>query len=166
MCTLIVAGPSSCGKSTFVIRLLEYREQHCDSFCHSENKAPHQLQKISFVNGVPEFENPENVPTMIVLDDVMVSAYSTNVGELFTIGSHHYNISLVLITQNAFHQDPSSRDISLNSKYIVVFKNPRDKTQIVNLARQVYTENISSFHKIYREACKDPHSYLFFDLTY
>ena len=63
--------------------------------------------------------------------------------ELFTKGSHHRNISLVLITQNLFHQGPSLRDISLNSKYIVVFKNPRDKTQIVHLARQVYAENIA-----------------------
>jgi hypothetical protein len=35
----------------------------------------------------------------------------------------------------------------------------------VYLARQVYPENISSFHKAYLEACKDPHSYLFLDLT-
>ena len=55
--------------------------------------------------------------------------------------------------------------ISLNSKYIVVFKNPRDKTKIVHLARQVYPENISSSHKTYLEACKNPHSYLFLDLT-
>ena len=67
----------------------------------------------------------------------MDSAYRTKVSKLFTKGSHHCNISLVLITQNVFHQGPSSRDISLNSKDIVVFKNPRDKTQIVNLARQV-----------------------------
>jgi hypothetical protein len=35
----------------------------------------------------------------------------------------------------------------------------------VQLARQVYPENISSFHKTYLEALKDPHSYLFLDLT-
>ena len=81
---------------------------------------------MTFVKGVPDFENPENVPTLIVLDDLMDSAYSTKVSQLFTKGSHHRNISLVLITQNLFHQGPSSRDISLNSKYIVVFKNPRD----------------------------------------
>jgi hypothetical protein len=169
--TLIVAGPSSCGKSTFVIRLLEYKEQLCDIvfknivWCHSEDNAPHHLKDVSFVKGVPDFENPENVPTLIVLDDLMDSAYSKKVSELFTKGSHHRNISLVLITQNLFHQGPSSRDISLNSKYIVVFKNPRDKTQIVHLARQVYPENIASFHKTYLEVCKDPHTYLFLDLT-
>jgi len=77
----------------------------------------------------------------------MDSAYSTKVSELFSKGSHHRDISLILITQNLFHQGPSSRDIYLNRKYIVVFKNPRDKTQIVYLAQQLYPENISSFHK-------------------
>jgi len=95
----------------------------------------------------------------------MDSAYSTKVSQLFNKGSHHRNISLVLITQNLSQQGPSSRDILLNSKYIVVFKNPRDKTQIVHLARQVYPENISSFHKTYVDVCKDPHSYLFLDFT-
>jgi len=107
-------------------------------WCHSENNAPHHLKRVTFVKGVPEFENPENVPTLIVLDYLMDSAYSTKVSHSFTKGSHHRNISHVLITQNLFHQGPSSRDISLNSNYIVVFKNPRDKTQIVHLARQVY----------------------------
>ena len=112
---------------------------------------------------VPDIENPENVPTLIVLDDLMDSAYSAKISQLFTKGSHHRNISLVLFTQNLFHQGPSSRDISLKSKYIVVFKNPRNKTQIVHLALQVYPENISSFHKTYLDVCKDPHSYLFLD---
>jgi len=95
----------------------------------------------------------------------MDSAYSTKVSQLFTKESHHCNISLVLFTRNLYHQGPSSRDISLNSKYIVVFKNPRDKTQIVHLARQVYPENISSFHKTCLEVCKDPYSYLCLDFT-
>jgi len=70
----------------------------------------------------------------------MDSAYSTRVSQLFTMRSHHRIISLVLITQNVFHQGRSSRDFSLSSKYIVVFKNPGDKTQIVLLARQVYPQ--------------------------
>ena len=46
-----------------------------------------------------------------------------------------------------------------------MFKNPRDKTQIVHLALQVYPENISSFYKRYLDVCKDTHTYLFLDLT-
>jgi len=134
--TLIVAGPSSCGKSTFVIRFLECREQLCDImfqnivWCHGENNAPHHLKNVSFVKSVPDFENAENVPTLLVLDDLMDSAYSTKVSELFTKGSHHRNISLVLITQNLFHQGLSSSDIYLNSKHIVVFKSPKTRLRL------------------------------------
>ena len=117
------------------------------------------MKNVPFVKCVPDYKNPENVPMLIVMDDLIDTAYSTKVSELFLKGSHHRNISLVLITQNMFYQIPSLRDISLNSKYIV------DKTQIVNLARQVYTEKFSSFHKTYLEAYKDPHSNLFLDLT-
>jgi hypothetical protein len=168
---LIVAGPSCCGKSTFVIRLLECREQLCDIvfenilWCHSENNAPLHLKIVSFVKSVPDFENTDKVPTLIVLDDLMDSAYSTKVSELITKGPRLLNISLVVITQNLFYQGQSSRTISPNRKYITMFKNPRDKSQIVYLARQVYPENISSFHKAYLKACKDPHYYLFLDLT-
>jgi len=116
-----------------------------------------------FLKAYGTFKTPENLPTLIVLDDLMDSAYSTKVSQLFTKGLHHRNILPVLITQNLFHQGPSSSDISLKSKYIVVFKNPRYKTQIVHLARQVYPESISSFHKTYLDARKDPHSYLFLD---
>jgi len=123
------------------------------------------LQNVSFVKCVPEFENPENVPTLIVLGDLMDSAYSTKASELFTKGSHHRKISLVLITQNLFNQVPSLCDISVNSKYTFVFKNPRLKIQIVHLARNVYPENISSFHNTYLKPKKDPHGYLFLDLT-
>jgi hypothetical protein len=35
----------------------------------------HHLENVSFVKDVPDIENPENVPTLIVLDDLMDSAY-------------------------------------------------------------------------------------------
>ena len=46
-----------------------------------------------------------------------------------------------------------------------MLKNPRAKTQIVHLAQQVYPENIASFHKTCLEVSKEPHTYLFLDLT-
>jgi len=57
---------------------------------------------MTLVKGVPDFENPKNVPTLIALDDLMDSVYSTKVSQLFSKGSHHRNISLFLITQNLF----------------------------------------------------------------
>ena len=55
--------------------------------CHNENNAPHRLKTVSFVNGVPDFENPDILRTLIVLDDLMDSAYSTKVNYLTKIAS-------------------------------------------------------------------------------
>ena len=54
---------------------------------------------------------------------------------------------------------------TLVSDYIVVFKNPRDASQIVNLARQVMPGNTKFFVWAYRDATKKPFSYLFLDVT-
>lgn len=114
---------------------------------------------------VPDsFEHISN-DSLIVLDDLMTSAYTKAVCELFTKGSHHKNISVILITQNVFHQGKYCRDISLNCKYLVLFKNPRDKSQILPLARQIFPENPSSFVKVYKEATSKAYGYLFMDLT-
>ena len=76
-----------------------------------------------------EFNNGGETPCLIILDDLLNDAYSQVVCELFTEGSHHRNISFILITQNLFHQGKYCRDISLNAKYIVVLKNVRDRNQ-------------------------------------
>jgi hypothetical protein len=53
-------------------------------WCHSENNAPHHLKNVTFVKGVRDIGNLENVHTLIVLDDLMDLAYSTKVSQLFT----------------------------------------------------------------------------------
>jgi ABC-type lipoprotein export system ATPase subunit len=122
--THIIVGPSGCGKSTFVIKFLNNRQKLCDIkfnkiiWCHSENNAPYNLKGISFVEGIRDFEKPENKPMLIVLDDLMDSDCSKKVSELFTKGSYHRKISLIVITQNLFYQGPASRDVSLKSKYM------------------------------------------------
>ena len=42
--------------------------------------------------------------------------------------SHHSNISIIHLVQNIFNKDPSHRTISLNATYIILFKNPRNKS--------------------------------------
>jgi len=77
-------------ETLLVIRLLECREQICAIefeyivWCHSENNDPHHLKSVSFVKEVEDLESAENMDTLIVLDDLMDSAYSTKVNQLFT----------------------------------------------------------------------------------
>ena len=62
---------------------------------HSENNDPHHLKNVAFVKGVPDFENPENFPTLIVLDDLMDSAYSSKVSEL--LPNDRITVTLALV---------------------------------------------------------------------
>jgi len=101
----------------------------------------------------------------VILDDLLNDVYSKQVYDMFTKGSHHRNISVILIIQNLFHQGRYCRDISLNAKYLVLLKNVRDKNQFMFLARQVYPENSASFYKAYLDATQRPHGYLLLDLS-
>jgi len=73
--------------------------------------------------GVPEdFGSAYDEPSLVILDVLLTDVYSKQVCELFTRGSHHRNISVILITQNLYHQGRFCRDISLNAHYMVAFK--------------------------------------------
>jgi hypothetical protein len=85
------------------------------------------------------FQNVQGLPCLFILHDLLNELYSRAVCDLFTKGSRHRNLS-VLITQNFFHQAPHCRDISLNAKYFVALKNVRDRNQFAFLARQVLPE--------------------------
>ena len=74
-----------------------------------------------------------------MFDDQMIYASKDKrIVNLFTLGSHHRNLSVIYIVQNLFHQGKGTCSISLNSPYLVLFKNSRDKLQILILAKQMY----------------------------
>jgi uncharacterized protein YozE (UPF0346 family) len=56
------------------------------------------------------------------------------------------------------------RNISLNAHYLVLYKNPRDKSQIRCLAQQIYPENSKFLSNAYHNATLQPHTYLLLDL--
>ena len=101
------------------------------------------IPNIEFVKGIPTaLEHAYfsvNKWNLIVFDDQMIDAgKDQRIVNLFTRGSHQRNLSVIDIVQNVFHQGKGSRSISLNSHYLVLFKNPRDKLQVLTLAKQMY----------------------------
>ena len=56
------------------------------------------------------------------------------------------------------------RTISLNSHYLVVFKNPRDASQASILGKQMFPNRLKYFQAAYKEATNRPHGYLLCDL--
>ena len=85
-------------------------------------------------------------------------------GWLFTTKSHHRNISVMYIVQNLFHRGKHHRTISLNSHYMVLFKNPRDVSQIMALAHHMYPSRTHFFLEAFARATARPHGYMAIDM--
>ena len=113
-----------------------------------------QIPNLSLVEGLPEdlcqiLEGHEN--SMVIIDDLMTQcSQNQNISDLFTKASQHRRITIMYLTQNLFPPGKQSRTISLNSHYMIIFKNPRDSLGIPTLARQMYPRNVNylleSFH--------------------
>ncbi len=104
------------------------------------------------------------VKDVLVIDDQMQSACdNVEVQNVFTKYVHHRNLSCIYIVQNLFIQGKASRTISLNTNYLVLFKNPRDKCQIALLGRQMFPGNTKYFLEAFNDATSPAYGYLLID---
>ena len=121
-----------------------------------------------FRKGVPSESDisqlADGPPCLIVLDDLMDAVVkSEEVQSLFIRGSHHLNITVIYVNQNLFHQGKCARTISLNCHYLVLFKNPRDFSQIQLLSRQIGLGK--TLVEAYRDCMLEKYNYLVVDLS-
>ena len=93
-----------------------------------------------------------------------MSEADERVTRIFTKISHHRSMSVIQVVQNIFGKNKEQRTISLNSHYIVIFKNPRDKSQIINLGKQIYPGQNEFVREAFKSATDKPNSYILFDL--
>ena len=101
----------------------------------------------------------------VVLDDLMAeSSDSPIVTQLFTQIVHHRPCTVFCITQNLFLEGKETRTRSLNAQYLVLFKNPRDKTQAANLARQMFPGESGVLIRAFHDATRLPYGYILIDL--
>ena len=178
-CNIFITGPSRCGKTEFVHKLIDYRKDlfnivpervvRCYKEWHQtyslmKEKFNSQFELIKFLEGIPMDENEivsdVTVPHLIVFDDMLGEKDEEKNKLWFTRKGHHRNASVIYSTQNMFQQSKSSRTISLNSRYIILFRNERDKNQIKTLAQQMQAPHLLL-------ACEDAtsmdHGYLVVD---
>ena len=92
----------------------------------------------------------EGKNSIIVVDDLMHEMSSNaDIGKLFTKGRSHLNCNVILVWQNVFPKGPEMRNLSINAQHIVIFKNPRDKSQIRFFAQQVAPGKVTSFLDVF-----------------
>ena len=171
--TCIVSGPSGCGKSSLVKAILKHDviKPRPDKilWLYAEDQPLYQSMKnVEFIQGIPEdletrFQRRHN--NVLILDDLMTQCHSDErLTRLFSVGSHHKNLSIIFIIHNLFHYGKEMRTVSLNSHYIILFKNPRDRLQISTLARQMYPGQSQFLIEAFQDATKEAYGYLVIDL--
>ena len=173
-----ISGPSCCGKTELLQKiLLNYTSlinKPIDRivFCYSVWQEKYDLLKylpIEFNKGLKKSEEFDpQMNNLLILDDLMQSCKdSMDIFNLFSVDSHHRNISVFLVSQNIYTKGKCTRDLNLNSSYIILFKNLRDQTQINVLARQMFPGKAKEFLKIIEDAnlSDNGYGYVFLDLN-
>ena len=166
----MVCGPSGSGKTCFVIKLLENAKEMIKPLPSriiwhygQWQEIYDQMTDVEFKQGPPSEEDIQTYQDSLLIIDDLMSECATLSSNIFTKFSHHLTISVIYILQNLFVQSKNQRSISLNSGYIVLFKNPRDFSQAVFLARQASPYNNNLVLEAFLDATIKPHSYLMFD---
>jgi len=175
---IMIAGMTSSGKTELTKKLLQRRNEIFDTpvkrvlwcFTERQEKLEKDLKQcipnIDFHEGLPEdFENPDPSQHMVmVLDDLIHECKNKNMQRVFVRGSHHNNLSVVYLTQNAF--EPGQRTISLQCKYICLLKNPRDNAQYQYLGRAMNRgKNCPALDMAYKDASNTPYGYIVLDFS-
>jgi len=169
--TSLVCGPTGCGKTKFIFRLIENAEKMISPsptrilYCYGEYQSLFsKYTKVEFQEGLPDvskFDGKE--PTLVIIDDLM-NEMNSDTEKLFTRISHHRNVSVIFVTQNMFSKNKYARTVSLNSHYMILFKNPRDISQFAVLAKQMYPSCSKFAVEAYTDATGCPYGYLLVDL--
>ena len=174
--TIQVSGPTGCGKTRLVLRILQHRliepfprriiwvygEDQPDYY---EAKLYHP--NIEFIKGWREdlYDSiSPDVTNLLIIDDQMSKASSSSsLTDLFAVGSHHKNMTILNLIQNVFNKGSSQRTVSLNCHYDVVFKNSRDINQFSCMARQMQGHNYKWLIEAFQDATSQPYGYLVLD---
>lgn len=176
---MVISGASHSGKSSFIFDLLKVKnifdqEFHCIKFHYSFYQPLYDIMKkaisnISFHKGLPTQIDKRHVKTcLLIFDDLLLDLNtSTNlILNLFTVSSHHANKSVILVSQSLFFKTPMYRTLTLNANYLVIFANPRDRSQIVHIGKQMFPHKTGFLPAVYHIATVNkPFSFIFLDLN-
>ena len=172
--SLLMAGASQSGKSTLVHKIVENVKWLFDKtpdrlyICYGQMQPLYKRIEqsspcpVTMIEGLPS--DLETRPNSLLIIDDLQGINGEVVSEWFIKKCHHLKTSVIYLVQNLFLKPPSHRTISLNSHYMVIFKSPRDSSQIIHLAKQIYPGETKTLISAYREATLQPYSYIFLDL--
>lgn len=171
-------GPSACGKTTFLKQVIDQKlilpwPEEIIYFYGSEWQGTvfDDLKNKNGVSFIPGFD--ENIlkeksgksGTLVICDDLILEMKDSEAAaNIFMRGSHHMNMSVILIEQSLFPKGKQSVAMKQNCQYTVIFKSPSDMLAVSTFARQMFPANkgkflVESFH----DCTRLPFTYLIVD---
>ena len=175
--TILICGSTQSGKTHFTKRLLQNADGMFSSpvdkiiYAYSEyqpmfTEMMEDIPRLILHQGLPSREDIEHYTegvnhTIVVLDDLMLQvAQSQDCVHLFTVTSHHRNVTTVMLSQNLYPPGKYARTISLNCLNVILFKNYRDSRQIITFGSQILPGYVSYFKAAYEAATHPNFGYL------
>ena len=175
---IFCAGPSGSGKTTFVQQLICSKENIFDRpirqivYFYGSYQPVFDVIKIcseypiKFISGLKSLQNTSftnpKFHDLIVIDDLMEEVTKSDLFlQLCTKFSHHWNCSLLFLTQNAFFQCKKMRTCSLQATGFILFNTLRGRDQINYLSRQLFPSKPGFLLQAFNDATMQQYGYLF-----
>jgi hypothetical protein len=170
---MVIAGPSSSGKSTLMMKLMKNANEMFEPrpaeivYAYGQyHKFIPKLQSegITTHPGLPseEFLNARRRPLLLVMDDLMMSASDNYLTDLYTKKNHHQQIFSCFLSQNLY--DKHLRVARNNSQYIILTRAPNALLSIRTLGSQLFPKQLNYFIDAYNQATKENYGYIVLDL--
>ena len=161
----IIFGQTGAGKTCFILDVIRYKLVHPfpkKIYYMYKVRQPFmdQINNINFIEGLDFNAIDTNKPSMLVIDDLVLST-NKDVAEMFILGSHHRQISIFFLTQNLFPNCNLFRLMSTNAHYFVIFQNQRNFRQVMTLARQIFVgRDVTRITEAYKRASNTPRGFI------
>ena len=175
----MVIGPSMSGKTALTMSILRNSAQMYEIppkeivyaygvYQKVYGELEEEVANVTLHEGLPGKELIERIGSedsahnvILVLDDLLDEiCKSAEMCALFTRDVHHRRISVIMLSQNIYHQSRYSRTISLNSSYLILMKTCRDLQQVHHLSRQMNPSTPKRLLEAYEDSIRDAYGYL------
>jgi len=179
--SIMIAGPSNSGKTSLCMKIFEnaavmFKQKPSQIiYCYGSEWQPlftkmkEKISNIQFQTGLPDVDIFSSCShhCILICDDLMSEISQNHWAEkLFCAGIHHTNITVIYLVQNIFPKGKVARTISLNTHYLILFDNRRDKLQIQTLGRQIFPGRVAYFMSAFEKAISNKSfGYLLLDLS-
>jgi ABC-type Mn2+/Zn2+ transport system ATPase subunit len=161
---MIITGPSSSGKSTFLLKFISESSDLIEPkpasilYCFGEMSSIVPILQKSGINvyaGVPSEDVIKSFPKplLLILDDLLLSIDEKTLSEIFVKKAHHQNFSVIFVTQNLFEK--KIKVARQNAQYLVIMRSPNSALSVRNIGTQLFPRQLDFFLDAYRQATKE-----------